>query len=98
MFLVGLTGGIGTGKSTVSKFFQDEGVPVVDADVMARRGGQTVTFCVFENKGDATAQRLGGLGSFKVHSLHAMPIGIILNAEKLAGDQSPVPPGAAAHV
>ena len=42
MFLVGLTGGIGTGKSTVSKLFQDEGVPVVDADVMARRGGLIV--------------------------------------------------------
>ncbi|XP_043232224.1 dephospho-CoA kinase-like isoform X2 [Amphibalanus amphitrite] len=37
MFLVGLTGGIATGKSTVSKLFQDEGVPVVDADVIARK-------------------------------------------------------------
>ncbi|XP_037093204.1 dephospho-CoA kinase-like [Pollicipes pollicipes] len=37
MFLVGLTGGIATGKSTVSRLLQDRGVPVVDADVMARK-------------------------------------------------------------
>ena len=29
---VGLTGGIGTGKSTVSKILQQKGFPVVDAD------------------------------------------------------------------
>lgn len=37
MFLVGLTGGVATGKSTVSKMFNDLGVPVIDADAMARR-------------------------------------------------------------
>lgn len=34
--IVGLTGGIATGKSTVSKLFAQKGVPVVDADVVAR--------------------------------------------------------------
>ena len=36
MRLVGLTGGIAYGKSTVSNLFRDSGVPVVDADVVAR--------------------------------------------------------------
>lgn len=34
--ILGLTGGIATGKSTVSKFFKENGIPVVDADVGAR--------------------------------------------------------------
>jgi len=35
--VVGLTGGIGSGKSTVSKFFKKLGVSVVDADIVARQ-------------------------------------------------------------
>lgn len=34
--IVGLTGGIGSGKSTVARFFAEQGVPVVDADRIAR--------------------------------------------------------------
>jgi len=36
MFLVGLTGGIGTGKSTVSNYFRQQNVPLIDADLIAR--------------------------------------------------------------
>lgn len=36
MFVVGLTGGIGAGKSAVSERFAWLGVPVVDTDVIAR--------------------------------------------------------------
>lgn len=32
MFIVGITGGIGSGKSTVSKYLEDKGLPVLDAD------------------------------------------------------------------
>lgn len=36
MLVIGLTGGIASGKSTVSKDFRNLGLPVVDADVIAR--------------------------------------------------------------
>ncbi|KAI0294237.1 CoaE-domain-containing protein [Multifurca ochricompacta] len=36
MEVIGLTGGIATGKSTVSKQLATRGIPVIDADVLAR--------------------------------------------------------------
>lgn len=36
MQLIGLTGGIATGKSTVAKLFLDKGIPVIDVDRIAR--------------------------------------------------------------
>ena len=35
-FVVGLTGGIGCGKSSASKFFSQLGIDVIDTDVIAR--------------------------------------------------------------
>lgn len=37
MQLIGLTGGIATGKSTVSRHLQATGVPVIDADQIAKQ-------------------------------------------------------------
>ena len=36
-YVVGLTGGIGSGKSTIAKLFTELGVPVIDADIVARQ-------------------------------------------------------------
>ena len=36
MFLIGLTGGAATGKSTASGYFKELGVPVIDADEVAK--------------------------------------------------------------
>lgn len=36
MILVGLTGGLATGKSTVARMFQDCGAMLIDADLLAR--------------------------------------------------------------
>lgn len=36
-FVVGLTGGIGCGKSSTSQFFSDLGIDVIDTDVIARQ-------------------------------------------------------------
>ena len=36
MLKIGLTGGIATGKSTVSRLFRQRGIPIIDADKIAR--------------------------------------------------------------
>lgn len=38
MLLFGLTGGIASGKSTVSDVLSNLGCPIVDADIIAREG------------------------------------------------------------
>ena len=38
MLIVGLTGGIGTGKSTVSELIHSRGFVVIDCDEIARAG------------------------------------------------------------
>lgn len=36
MLILGLTGGIATGKSSASEYFKSHGIPIVDADLLAR--------------------------------------------------------------
>lgn len=37
MYKVGLTGGIASGKSTISQLFSDLGIPVIDTDIISRQ-------------------------------------------------------------
>lgn len=43
MLVIGLTGGIGSGKSTVANLFAERDVPIIDADVVAREVTQPGT-------------------------------------------------------
>lgn len=44
MIVFGLTGGIACGKSTVTKTFRSHGIPIVDADIVARQVVEPGTF------------------------------------------------------
>ncbi len=37
MLIIGLTGGIGSGKTTASNLFSDLGIPVIDTDLISRK-------------------------------------------------------------
>ena len=37
MFVIALTGGIGSGKTTVSEIFKSKGIPIIDTDIIARQ-------------------------------------------------------------
>jgi dephospho-CoA kinase len=72
MLLVGLTGGIGSGKSTVARFLGDHGAVIVDADVFAReavRAGSDAFRAVVQRFGDEVVGADGELDRAKVASI-----------------------------
>ena len=55
-FILGLTGGIGSGKSAASAWFEAQGITVVDADIVAREivtVGQPALLAIQSTFGDA---------------------------------------------
>ncbi|WP_297325316.1 dephospho-CoA kinase [Nitrosomonas sp.] len=71
-FIVGLTGGIGCGKSSASKFFSDLGVDVIDTDVIAREltqsGGPAISM-IQEAFGNSFITSEGALDRNKMRDL-----------------------------
>jgi len=64
MRLVGLTGGIATGKSSVARRLVERGIPVIDADVVAREvvsPGQPALAAIVESFGPGILNRDGTL-------------------------------------
>ena len=53
--LIGLTGGIGSGKSTVSQYLKEQGITVVDADLVSRK--------IVEPRSEALAEIKEAFGS-----------------------------------
>lgn len=63
-YIVGLTGGIGSGKSAASQWFEHQGIHVVDADVVARevvQPGQPALEKIAQHFGDWVLQADGQL-------------------------------------
>ena len=72
MILVGLTGGIGSGKSTVSSLLAARGAVIVDADAIARglqRAGQPVLASIIERFGDGMLTADGELDRARLAAL-----------------------------
>ena len=72
MLLVGLTGGIGSGKSTVARFLGEHGAVIVDADVFARdavRAGSDAFEAVVRRFGDEVVGADGELDRPKLASI-----------------------------
>lgn len=64
MFVVGITGGIGSGKTAVSDSFAELGIKVVDADVASRvvvEPGRPALDAIRKHFGDAVIQADGAL-------------------------------------
>ena len=64
MLLVGLTGNIGSGKSTVARYFAERGATIIDADVLARQAVEQGTQGfeqVRERWGNMILDEAGGL-------------------------------------
>lgn len=70
--VIGLTGGIASGKSTVSNMFRELHIPVIDADVIAREvvePGREAYNSIVEEFGNEVLQENGELNRAKLGSI-----------------------------
>jgi len=72
MFIVGLTGGIGSGKSTIARHFIDLGVSCIDADLTARevvQSGEPALVAIKEHFGNVVLLADGTLDRSKLREI-----------------------------
>jgi len=72
MLKIGLTGGIGSGKTTVCRLFAELGVPIVDADLIARQlvePGQPALLKIVETFGQDMLNADGSLHRAKLRDV-----------------------------
>jgi dephospho-CoA kinase len=72
MLKIGLTGGIGSGKTTISNLFAELGVPVIDMDIIARQlvmPGQAALQEIIATFGNGIRSKSGELDRNKLRKL-----------------------------
>ncbi len=72
MLVIGLTGGIGSGKTTVANLFAQYNVPIIDADIIAReviQPHQPAFAAVIEHFGESIRSSSGDLDRAKLRQL-----------------------------
>jgi len=72
MKIIGLTGGIATGKTTVSREFSSFGIPIIDADLIARQvvsPGLPALKKIISEFGSSILEKDGSLNRAKLASI-----------------------------
>lgn len=72
LFVVGLTGGIGSGKTTVAELFSKKGISIIDADLITReltRPGELALTKIIEHFGKNILNQDGSLDRKKLRKI-----------------------------
>lgn len=71
MLIVGLTGGIGSGKSAAAQFFQELNVTVIDADVIAKEllAQPEISTAIIDHFGTGICDKTGRLNRYNLREI-----------------------------